>query len=525
MIAFVVQFMTIMGFIARVESLPPISYFAPKVESRQDYPTQFVEIPVNEMENTFRLKGRIVKPRSSQDNGRVIIFEHGGGKGFNPLNQFTFGQYDLARKGFTSIAFNHRGIGEEDGDTTFKSDGEFSEQTLRKRQVDLETVLQYAQQHEGITIDRIGIIAGSMGGQVASKLVRDHPNLGALVLLEPAAYADEVENKPFGPEFKAAINNDWRNQVEDFSSYSALKEYQGPLLTIYGSDDEVIPQHFRIPHAQAVESPHRALGVYVEIPGVGHVLLSEISKSRPSTLDALMYSSAVVNTFLSEALLPLPNNLLRREGRTPAKKTEKFTDRDAVHKVFLAYDFPPTKSDTVDTIMVLGTDKTTEPLSYAIRMEMLQKYASLYPKSEVIFTGNKTKRQLSDSTSIPEAIVMAQDSLLYGIESGRTKVETKSESLQENLINTIHLLSPITRSLLIIASSYSGRRIQFYLDKFFREHPEFSKLQFFIVDADLHKEDLPESLQQKLSLDSERETKKVAYEWERILRYRAKGDL
>lgn len=104
-----------------------------------------------------------------------------------------------------------------------------------------------------------------MGGHIACTLI-SRLSPPALVLFCPAAYATAAQEATFGPRFQSVL----RSTVDYAGSpaFSALEQFEGKLLLVYGTSDSVIPAEVfeqyerRATRAKQVE--------VVRLPGVGH---------------------------------------------------------------------------------------------------------------------------------------------------------------------------------------------------------------------------------------------------------------
>ena len=87
-----------------------------------------------------------------------------------------------------------------------------------------------------------------------------------------------------------SLRNFYRaNQIRQGGRFAAIPPVALPVLTLYGTEDRLIPQHYYVPDAALVTGGHRT----VAIPGVGHYPHQEAAGQVNAELDAWL--SARVN--------------------------------------------------------------------------------------------------------------------------------------------------------------------------------------------------------------------------------------
>jgi hypothetical protein len=195
-------------------------------------------------------------------------------------------------------------------------------------------------------------------------------------------------------------------------------------------------------------------------------------------------------------------------------------------KEFLSYNRLPTERDNINTIVTLGTSAKNAPTSFNMRLNTTLEYSSIYPDAEVIFSGkqahgNKAHPEESGDNYF-EAEAMAKEAINRGLDPQRIKIENKAKNTKENIAYSLDML-PSTENILFVCSSYQGRRIKMYLDK----HHQNSERNDFIVDADVRedKDKDKDRVQSFTLLHNRRKELCIDYEWSRINKYKAKGDL
>ncbi len=183
----------------------------------------------------YKLSGRLAYPNDAQVSPGVL-FVHGSGAGRAGKLILKHWQDYLTRKGFSTFSFDCRGVGE--------SEGNFEDSTLINRGEDTLQALSVFMSLGKVDKNRIAVIANSMGGHVAAKLLPDS-NIKALVLYSAAAYGKEAEDKKLGEgsAFSRAIR-----QPESWKSspiFEVLAQTNKPFQVIYQENDTVIPKEVK----------------------------------------------------------------------------------------------------------------------------------------------------------------------------------------------------------------------------------------------------------------------------------------
>lgn len=196
------------------------------------------------------LRDTVHHGRALAETPRLLAL-HGGGQssrqGFRPLLTA------LAAHGHTSAAFDFAGHGESGGQLIGSSLGR-AEQALA------------VASHLGLQ-PPLALLGSSMGGHVACTLI-DALAPRALVLFCPAAYAPGAQTLPFGPAFQSALRA--TVSFDTSPAFEALERFEGRLLLVFGSADEVIPEAVQQQYlrrarlAQSVE--------LIRLEGAGHRL-------------------------------------------------------------------------------------------------------------------------------------------------------------------------------------------------------------------------------------------------------------
>lgn len=199
-----------------------------------------------------KLIGNLFDTHVSNKQIGVLVL-HGGGA--SSKERFLAFQEYLLASGFTSFAFDFQGVGE--------SEGAFEEGSLIRRRADAQAAFRELQKY---TKDVV-VIGSSMGGHIAARL-SEVENVDSLILLYPAAYAKEAEDKPLTKEFTQVLRtpNSWKNSP----AFDSIKNFTGRTLIIYGEQDSIIPQEIQLTYKKVVENK----GKFVKVAFGTHALLA-----------------------------------------------------------------------------------------------------------------------------------------------------------------------------------------------------------------------------------------------------------
>lgn len=239
-------------------------------------PSQFKKVEF--VSDGNKLSGSLYCPPGNKKSPGVI-FLHGGGE--SSKSRFWEWQKHLAKIRICSFAFDFRGVGE--------SQGSFSDGSLNNRFLDAVRALDYFISTGFVKKERVAIVGASMSAPIAIRLSVINEDIRALVLLSPAAYAKEAEDKKLDGEFTKVLRkeNSWRNS----QSFPALQKYKKPVALIYGDRDSVIPGQIKEKYRSCLKKDD----LYLRIKNGQHNLLDPQNATERKTLDLL---TAKLNEFL-----------------------------------------------------------------------------------------------------------------------------------------------------------------------------------------------------------------------------------
>lgn len=159
------------------------------------------------------------------DSSDWYVLVHGAGSAHQAVLQ-PLASY-IQAKGFNCLSFDFSGHGES-------SRRQLS--SLQTKTKQLHAVLN----HYAPKAKRIYLLAFSMGGQVATNVVRQFPNIAGVVLFSPALYDTAAMNIPFDGRFSRAIRKpeSWRNN----NALDKFQGFDGFLHLVRPECDSVIPE-------------------------------------------------------------------------------------------------------------------------------------------------------------------------------------------------------------------------------------------------------------------------------------------
>lgn len=199
--------------------------------------------------NGKTLRGMYHRPDQEGKYPTVILFHGFTGDKLDPHRIFVKLSRILTGQGLAVIRFDFSGSGESDGD--------FAEMTFNTEVREAEEILAYARDLPTTDQERIGVIGLSMGGAVASILAGKNPALVKALVLWSAAGIDtmleiyhikEAQQDIYPRNQRGEIDVDglWLNHgfyedLKNWNTYEALRNYQRPVLILHGTEDQTVP--------------------------------------------------------------------------------------------------------------------------------------------------------------------------------------------------------------------------------------------------------------------------------------------
>ena len=242
----------------------------------------------------------------------LVVMAHGHGGSREEGGGFTQVAEALAQRGIASIRMDFPGCGD--------STESFAENNLSNMLADLQAASAYATSRPSIDSNRTGLLGYSMGGRLVALLSEIDPSYQVMVAWAPAvsdgseremittfggaeAYAEfkqrateegsAVYTTMWGTELE--LGPEWFRDIEQSRPQAALAKFTGPLLVVYGTEDEaVLPEIAASALTAAVNSIEP---VELRIEGARHAL--GFYTNRPEIAATVVESSA---EFLADRL-------------------------------------------------------------------------------------------------------------------------------------------------------------------------------------------------------------------------------
>jgi pimeloyl-ACP methyl ester carboxylesterase len=221
----------------------------------------------------------------------VILFHGFTGTKLEPHRLFLKISRALERQGIASFRFDFLGSGESDGD--------FEDMTVSKEIDEAHAIVDFVKRDERIDPSRIYLLGLSMGGLVASVVAGERPDdVAKLILMAPAGNMYELIAETIrqgnidvtAPYFDHGGNLVGRPFLEDLQTinvFERAKPYDGPVLLIHGTKDDVVPYRVSYMYEQLCYGSRATVHL---IEGANH------------TFDAHRWETEVIETILEFVL-------------------------------------------------------------------------------------------------------------------------------------------------------------------------------------------------------------------------------
>lgn len=205
-----------------------------------------MEIPVVFGREGHKLVGMLHIVDCKVKKPGVVLFHGFTGNKIEPHRLFVKIGRRLASSGINVLRFDFYGSGD--------SEGEFIEMTFSGEVEDALTAVDFLKQQTYIDPSRIGILGLSMGGAIASYVAGRRDDVKSTVLLSAVAdlspLAERVKTQY--PEEKLKSDgfvdySGWQlslrfiEELPDIHPADKIRCFNGPVLIVHGSNDEVVP--------------------------------------------------------------------------------------------------------------------------------------------------------------------------------------------------------------------------------------------------------------------------------------------
>jgi len=225
----------------------------------------------------------------------LVVMAHGHGGSRQEGGGYQLLAETLALRGVASIRMDFPGCGD--------STEPFTNNNLSNMLQDLQAARKYAVAQPEIDADRVGLLGYSMGGRLAVLLAEIDSSYKVMALWTPALNngAEREIVELGGPEAYAALKQRaqstgaaeyttrwgttlqlgyrWFTDLEETLPLLSLASFKGPLLVLYGDQDDVVPpavseaaiaaaMHSSEVVQHVVASANHALGFYSNRPEI-----------------------------------------------------------------------------------------------------------------------------------------------------------------------------------------------------------------------------------------------------------------
>ncbi|MDH4125752.1 MAG: alpha/beta fold hydrolase [Gammaproteobacteria bacterium] len=187
----------------------------------------------------------------------LVVMAHGHGGSRQEGGGYQLAAEAMAQRGIASIRMDFPGCGD--------SSEPFTNNNLSNMLQDLHAARNYAIAQPGIDADRVGLLGYSMGGRLVVLLAEVDPSYKVMVTWTPALNSGaEREIIEFGGAAKYQALRDlaqdtgvaeyttrwgttlqlgyrWFTDIEQTMPLASLASFKGPLLVLYGDQDDVVP--------------------------------------------------------------------------------------------------------------------------------------------------------------------------------------------------------------------------------------------------------------------------------------------
>lgn len=206
------------------------------------------------------IRGREYLPQG--DRLPAVIVSHGFGGSSKNLVEYGMA---LASWGYAAYCFDFCG-GSAYGEG--RSDGESTDMTVQTECEDIKTVMQYIQKTPYVDESRVTLLGFSQGGFVSALVAAQCPDVvESLILIYPAlcipdhARSGTLANSSYDvndvPELincgQMLISKKFHDTVVDMNPFDEISHYEGPVLLLHGTADEIVHCNYSIKAKEAYE--------------------------------------------------------------------------------------------------------------------------------------------------------------------------------------------------------------------------------------------------------------------------------
>ena len=222
------------------------------VEKTPNYAYTEQEVQLNA--GMYYVPGILVKPKlKAGQKIPAVVMLHGTASQKNEVgNLYQRLAVSLAKRGYASLRIDFAGTGDSLAD--------YKLYNLTTAKHDTKTALNYLVRQEIFDLDRMGLIGFSQGGLIAQLVAAEDKRIKAMVTWSSVVgdgvtvfesffdkyYAEAKENGfavvtfPWRAE-PLHFGLQWFNEISSNTSFTDMKNYQGKLLAVAGTEDTLVP--------------------------------------------------------------------------------------------------------------------------------------------------------------------------------------------------------------------------------------------------------------------------------------------
>ena len=187
----------------------------------------------------------------------LVLMAHGHGGSRHEGGGYQLAAKAMAKNGIASIRMDFPGCGD--------STESFTNNNLSNMLLDLQAARAYAASQPEIDSDRLGLLGYSMGGRLVALLAEMDPSYKVMVAWTPAvadgaqgmldslggadayhilkqrARSTGVAEYTTRWGTKLQLGYGWFTDLEETMPLESLATFEGPLLILYGDQDDVVP--------------------------------------------------------------------------------------------------------------------------------------------------------------------------------------------------------------------------------------------------------------------------------------------
>jgi dienelactone hydrolase len=223
-----------------------------------------------------RVPGTLTLPRDAAGPVPAVLLLHGDlGDRNSAGDSFARLANALARRGVASLRIDFAGSGESE-----EPDTELDYASMVQ---DARAAVTYLQHDPRVRSDKVAVLGFSRGGSIAATLAGTDPSIAALVEWSGAVangYVDDpdgwevakeqgynVYDLGGGRDFEVML--DWYDSIAASTPLDDVSGYTGPVLSVVGSDDPIVPPEVADTFLSQVASQDKQL---ITVDGASHDL-------------------------------------------------------------------------------------------------------------------------------------------------------------------------------------------------------------------------------------------------------------